>query len=37
MAGDALKEFIANFGVPDKIVMDGAAEQTGRKKHLCSK
>ena len=30
MAGDALKEFITEFGVPDKIVMDGAAEQTGR-------
>ena len=29
MAGDALKEFITDFGVPDKIVMDGAAEQTG--------
>ena len=31
MAGDALKEFITDFGVPHKIVMDGAAEQTGRK------
>ena len=31
MAGDALKEFITDFGVPDKIGMDGAAEQTGRK------
>ena len=31
MAGDALKEFITEFGVPDNIVMDGAAEQTGRK------
>ena len=31
MAGNALKEFIADFGVPDKIVMDGAAEQMGRK------
>ena len=29
MAGDAMKEFITDFGVPDKIVMDGAAEQTG--------
>ena len=28
MASDALKEFITDFGVPDKIVMDGAAEQT---------
>ena len=31
MAGGALKEFITDFGVPDKIMMDGAAEQTGRK------
>ena len=31
MAGDALKEFITDFGVPARIVMDGAAEQTGRK------
>ena len=31
MAGNILKEFITDFGVPDKIVMDGAAEQTGRK------
>ena len=31
MAGDALKEFITEFGVPDKIVMDGTEEQTGRK------
>ena len=30
-AGDALKEFITDFGVPDKVVMDGASEQTGRK------
>ena len=30
-AGDALKEFIADFGVPDKVVMDGASERTGRK------
>ena len=30
-AGDALKEFITDFGVPDKIVMDGASEQTGWK------
>ena len=28
-AGDALKEFILDFGVPDKIVMDGASEQMG--------
>ena len=31
MASDALKEFITDFGVQDKIVMDGAAEQMGRK------
>ena len=31
MASDALKEFITEFGVSDKIVMDGAAEQMGRK------
>ena len=31
MAGDALKEFITNFGVRDKIVIDGAAGQMGRK------
>ena len=31
MAGDALKESITDFGVPDKIMMDGAAEQMGRK------
>ena len=31
MAGDALKEFITDFGVPDKIVMDGSAQQMGRK------
>ena len=30
-AGDALKEFITDFGVPDKVVMDGASEQAGRK------
>ena len=30
-AGDALKEFITDFGVPDKVVMDGASEQMGRK------
>lgn len=29
-SGEALKEFIVDFGVPDKIVMDGAGEQTGR-------
>ena len=29
--GNALKEFITDFGVPNKVVMDGASEQTGRK------
>ena len=27
-AGDALKHFIADFGVPDKIICDGSKEQT---------
>ena len=31
IAGDALKEFITDFGVPDKIMIDGAAQQMGRK------
>ena len=30
LADDALKEFITDYGVPDKIIMDGAGEQTGR-------
>ena len=30
LAGDALKEFITDYGVPDKIIMDGAGEQTGK-------
>ena len=30
-AGDALNEFITDFGVSDKVVMDGVSEQTGRK------
>ena len=29
-AGDALKQFIADFGVPDKIICDGSKEQTKR-------
>ena len=28
--GDALKQFIADFGVPDKIICDGSKEQTKR-------
>ena len=27
-AGDALKQFIADFGVPDKIICEGSKEQT---------
>ena len=30
-AGDALKQFIADFGVPDKIICDGSKEQTKRR------
>ena len=37
MAGNALKEFITDFGVQDKIMMVGAAEQREEKQHLCSK
>ena len=29
-AGDPLKQFIADFGVPDKIICDGSKEQTKR-------
>ena len=28
LAGNALKQFIADFGVPDKIICDGSKEQT---------
>ena len=31
LAGDALKEFITDYGVPNKIIMDGAGEQTGKR------
>ena len=31
LAGDALKEFITDYSVPDKIIMDGAGEQTGNR------
>ena len=31
LAGDTLKEFITDYGVPDKIIMDGAGEQTGKR------
>ena len=30
LAGDALKQFITDFGVPDKIICDGSKEQTKR-------
>ena len=30
-AGDAPKQFIADFGVPDKIICDGSKEQTKRR------
>ena len=30
LEGDALKQFIADFGVPDKIICDGIKEQTKR-------
>ena len=31
LASDALKEFITDYGVRDKIIMDGAGEQTGKR------
>ena len=31
LAGDALKEFITDYGVPDKIIMDGAGDETGKR------
>ena len=30
-AGQALKQFIADFGIPDRIVCDGSGEQTGKR------
>ena len=29
-AGQALKQYISDFGIPDKLVCDGAAEQVGK-------
>ena len=29
-AGQTLKEFISDFGIPDKLVCNGAAEQVGK-------
>ena len=31
LAGDALNEFITDYSVPNKIIMDGAGEQTGKR------
>ena len=31
MAGDALKQFISDYGVPDKLIVDGSKEQTKKK------
>ena len=31
LAGDTLKEFITDYSMPDKIIMDGAGEQTGNR------
>ena len=30
-AGQALKQFISDFGIPDKLVCDGGAEQVGKR------
>ena len=30
-AGQALKQFISDFGIPDKLVCDAAAEQVGKR------
>ena len=30
-AGQALKQFISDFGIPDKVVCDGAVEQVGKR------
>ena len=30
-AGQALKQFIADFGIPDQIICDGLGEQTGKR------
>ena len=35
-AGQALKQFISDFGIPDKLVCDGAAEQVGKQTELQS-
>ena len=35
-AGQALKKFISDFGIPDKLVCDGAAEQVGKRNEFQS-
>ena len=35
-AGQALKQFISDFGIPDKLVCDGAAEQVGKRAEIQS-
>ena len=30
-AGQALKQFIAEFGIPDRIICDGSGEQMGKR------
>ena len=35
-AGEALKQFISDFGIPDKLVRDGAAEQVGKRNEFQS-
>ena len=30
-AGQALKQFISDFGIPDKLVCDGTAKQVGKR------
>ena len=36
-AGDALRTFCQEFGVPDRLTCDGSKEQTGKKTELCSR
>ena len=35
-AGQALKQFIAEFGIPDRIVCDGLGEQTGKRTEIAA-
>ena len=35
-AGQALKQFISDFSIPDKLVCDGAAEQVGKRTEIQS-